>query len=50
MTQPPLQHLRAELEQATTDPWLPIETKLVSWSLGIGITLLVLLAWIARSP
>jgi hypothetical protein len=33
-----------ELNNAKAEPWLPIETKLVGWSLGIGITLLVVLA------
>jgi len=33
-----------ELRDAKTEPWLPIETKLVGWSLGIGVALLVVLA------
>ncbi len=33
-----------ELRNATTEPLLPIEKKLIGWSLGIGITLLVVLA------
>jgi hypothetical protein len=37
-------NIRDELRNAQVEPWLPIETKLVGWSLGIGVTLLVLLA------
>jgi hypothetical protein len=36
--------LREELRSATAEPFLPIEKKLVAWSLGIGVTLLVVLA------
>ena len=35
--------LQNELSNAPTEPWLPIETKLVGWSLGIGIALLIVL-------
>ncbi len=35
--------LQHELRNAQTEPWLPIESKLVGWSLGIGITLLIVL-------
>jgi len=41
MSQPTV---KDELRNAEVDPWLPIESKLVSWSLGIGISLLVILA------
>ncbi len=36
--------LRGELEKAEYEPWLPIESKLVGWSLGIGVSLLAVLA------
>jgi hypothetical protein len=36
--------LQAELRSAAVEPLLPIEKKLIAWSLGIGITLLVVLA------
>lgn len=36
--------LRDELRNAEYEPMLPIENKLVAWSLGIGVALLVLLA------
>jgi hypothetical protein len=33
-----------ELRKAQVEPLLPIEKKLIGWSLGIGIALLVILA------
>jgi hypothetical protein len=36
--------IERELAQAHTEPLLPIEKTLIVWSLGIGITLLVVLA------
>jgi len=35
---------RDELHTAHAEPLLPIEKKLISWSLGIGLALLVVLA------
>jgi hypothetical protein len=35
--------LRAELEKIEYEPLLPIEKKLIGWSLGIGLALLVIL-------
>jgi hypothetical protein len=35
--------IRKELQNAPIEPWLPIESKLVGWSLGIGLVLLVVL-------
>ena len=40
MSQPDLKN---ELATAPVEPLLPIEKKLIGWSLGIGITLLVIL-------
>ena len=37
------QELRDELK-APTEPLLPIEKKLIGWSLGVGLVLLALLA------
>jgi hypothetical protein len=37
-----------ELRKAEVEPLLPIEKKLIAWSLGIGIVLLVILAVITR--
>jgi hypothetical protein len=36
--------LRDELRGAKVEPLLPIEKKLIGWSLGIGVVLLVVLA------
>ena len=36
--------LQTELAKAEYEPLLPIEMKLIRWSLGVGITMLVLLA------
>jgi hypothetical protein len=40
MSQPDLRH---ELDRAPTEPLLPIEKKLIGWSLGIGVVLLIIL-------
>jgi hypothetical protein len=39
----PQPDIRRELRNATVEPLLPIEKKLIGWSLGIGLVLLVLL-------
>jgi hypothetical protein len=36
--------IRQELAKAAVEPLLPIEKKLIGWSLGIGVGLLVVLA------
>ena len=41
MSQP---NIRSELEKASYEPLLPIEKKLIGWSFGIGVVLLVALA------
>jgi len=41
MSQP---NVGEELSKAAVEPLLPIEKKLIGWSLGIGIGLLVILA------
>ena len=40
--------LRQELAKAPVEPLLPIEKKLIGWSLGLGIVLLVILTVLAR--
>lgn len=40
----PSTHLREELRHAAVEPLLPIEKKLIGWSLAIGLILLVGLA------
>ena len=41
MSQP---NVGEELRKAQVEPLLPIEKKLIGWSLGVGVTLLVVLA------
>jgi hypothetical protein len=41
MSQP---DIRTELEKAPYEPLLPIEKKLIGWSLGTGLVLLIVLA------
>ena len=36
--------LRDEVSKIEAEPLLPIEKKLIGWSLGIGVTLLTILA------
>jgi hypothetical protein len=36
--------IRHELQNAAVEPLLPIEKKLIGWSLGTGLVLLVVLA------
>jgi hypothetical protein len=45
MSQP---EINRELAEAQPEPLLPIEKKLIGWSLGIGIALLIVLTIIAR--
>ena len=40
MSQP---DIRRELQNAAVEPLLPIEKKLIGWSLGIGLVLLAIL-------
>ena len=37
---------RRELGDAATEPLLPIEKKLIGWSFGIGVVLLIVLAFV----
>ncbi len=37
-----------ELKKMATEPLLPVEKKLIGWSLGTGLVLLVLLALLNR--
>jgi hypothetical protein len=45
MTEP---DLREELSKTESEPLLPIEKKLIGWSLGIGVVLLIVLAVVNR--
>jgi hypothetical protein len=40
--------LQDELARAGSEPLLPIEKKLIGWSLGLGLVLLVILGLISR--
>jgi hypothetical protein len=46
MSQPDIQE---DLEKEPYEPLLPIEKKLIGWSLGIGLVLLAVLVGITRS-
>ena len=37
-----------EMQQMAYEPLLPIEKKLIGWSLGLGIVLLIVLVVVAR--
>jgi hypothetical protein len=39
--------LADELKKMEYEPMLPVENKLVAWSIGLGIVLLGLLVWIS---
>jgi hypothetical protein len=41
-------NIKRELRQVPVEPVLPIEKKLVGWSLALGAVLLVVLVWITR--
>jgi hypothetical protein len=36
-----------EMAQIPYEPFEPVERKLVAWSLGLGVVLLVLLVWLS---
>ena len=40
--------LAEEIEKMAYEPLLPIEKKLIGWSLGLGVVLLVVLYVVAR--
>ncbi|HZQ60179.1 MAG TPA: hypothetical protein VFC24_02450 [Casimicrobiaceae bacterium] len=49
--QKPLEQPRIaeEIQKMAYEPLLPIEKKLIGWSLGLGIGLLVVLYFVART-
>lgn len=47
MAQPP--KLAEELEKMECEALLPVEKKLIAWSLALGLTLIVLLVWINQA-
>jgi hypothetical protein len=44
MMSQPNTDIRKELDAAAAEPLLPIEKRLIGWSLGIGVALLIVLA------
>jgi hypothetical protein len=36
-----------ELEKMEYEPLLPVEKKLIAWSIGLGVVLLALLVWVS---
>jgi hypothetical protein len=40
--------LREELSKMPNEPLLPIEKKLIGWSLGLGVALMVVLIAVSR--
>ncbi len=41
--------LAEELKKLNEEPLLPIEKKLIAWSLGLGVALLALFVWLGRT-
>lgn len=39
--------LKEELEKMEYEPLLPVEKKLLIWSVGLGIVLLFILVWVS---
>ncbi len=40
--------LEKEIDQRFTEPLLPIEKKLIGWSLGVGVVSLIVLVLVSR--
>jgi len=40
--------LAEELKKMEYEPLLPIEKKLILWSVGLGLALILLLVWLSR--
>ena len=41
--------LATELQQMQYEPLLPIEKKLIIWSIGLGVALLAALVWVSNT-
>ena len=41
-------NIRDELRKMRAEPLLPVEKKLIAWSLGLGLVLLVILVVVVR--
>jgi hypothetical protein len=49
MAAKPESDIGRELRQMPPEPLLPIEKKLIGWSLALGTVLLVILVWATRT-
>ena len=38
-----------EIKKMEYEPLLPVEKRLIAWSLGLGIVLIVLLVWVSHA-
>lgn len=41
--------LGKEIRRIEYEPLLPVEKKLIGWSIGLGVGLLLLLLWLSRT-
>ncbi len=41
--------LAEEIEKMTYEPLLPIEKKLIAWSIAVGLILIVILVWVSHT-
>jgi len=39
--------MSTEMKKMEYEPLLPVEKKLIGWSLGLGVTLLIFLYWLS---
>lgn len=47
MTEDEQPRLAEEMEKMEYEPLLPVEKKLITWSIGLGIVLLGLFTWVS---
>jgi hypothetical protein len=47
MTEQEGPRIAEELEKMEYEPLLPVEKKLISWSIGLGVVLLGVLTWVS---
>ena len=47
MTEHEKPRLAEEMEKMEYEPLLPVEKKLILWSIGLGVVLLVVLTWVS---
>ncbi len=49
MTEQEKPRLADEMENMEYEPLLPVEKKLILWSIGLGVFLLVVLTWVSNT-